>query len=218
MADDSKITATSVDVTSHVGPPRPDPAPVAAELPLFRFRLRQLFVFVAALSTLLAAVVSSQGLIALALLLAVSVVAAHVFSTVLGTRLRGQADRAQALNQQNFPSFRVNDGRLGRPGGVVDLPPVRRSPWHRRGSTLLPWLPRLVITGIVLGGVGGAMTLAAAIGHRTRPAGILVGSFSLAVLGGWVAFLGGSFYGIFRAGLQEALADQQEDEINRARI
>jgi hypothetical protein len=42
-----------------------------------------------------------------------------------------------------------------------------------------------------------------------------VGSISLAVLGGWFAFLSGSFYGIFRHGLHEALTEQQSDETRR---
>ena len=64
------------------------------------------------------------------------------------------------------------------------------------------------MAGIVSGGFVGAMLLAATIGHRTSAAGILVGSASLAVVGGWLAFLCGSFYGIFRHGLRDALAER----------
>jgi hypothetical protein len=92
---------------------------------------------------------------------------------------------------------------------------MKQSPWHRRGSTALPWLPRLIVGGSLLGGVIGAIVLAATIGHRTSAAGIIVGSASLAVVGGWVAFLSGSFYGIFRHGLRDALAEQRKDESPR---
>jgi hypothetical protein len=73
-------------------------------------------------------------------------------------------------------------------------------------------LPRLILAGVLFGGVGGAILLVILIGPRTSLAGILVGAISLAVLGGWFSFLGGSFYGIFRHGLREALADQRRDE------
>jgi hypothetical protein len=77
----------------------------------------------------------------------------------------------------------------------------------------------LIVAGTLLGGVGGAVVLAFALGPRTPLAGVLVGGFSLAVLGGWFAFLGGSFFGIFRHGIRDALAEQQKDEVqHRTRL
>src|SRR5689334_24278477 len=63
------------------------------DLPLFRFGLRQLLLFVAALGALLAALAVSHGLTVLMILLAVSVVVMHVFATALGTRLQSRADQ-----------------------------------------------------------------------------------------------------------------------------
>jgi hypothetical protein len=190
-------------------PPRP------TDLPLFRFRLRQLFWFIAIVSTVLAAISSANGITALALLLATLVVTAHLFSTTLGHQLRWHADLAQRWNEQPGVPHPTCAHWTAQAGDATALPVPRRSPWHRRGSTSLPWLRRVVLAGILLGGVGGACVLAATIGHRTSPAGILVGSISLAVLGGWFAFLSGSFYGIFRHGLHEALTEQQNDETRR---
>jgi hypothetical protein len=86
-----------------------------------------------------------------------------------------------------------------------------RSPWHSRGTTVLPWLRRLVVTAIVLGGVVGAGYLALTIGYRTSPAGVLVGGVSVAVLCGWMAFIFGSFFGVFRHGFREAVAERRKD-------
>ena len=92
------------------------------------------------------------------------------------------------------------------------IPQCARSPWHARGGTSLPWLPRLILAGVMVGGILGASVLGLTIGHRTTFAGVVVGGLSSAVLGGWFAFLGGSFYGIFRHGLRDAIAEQRKDE------
>jgi hypothetical protein len=211
MADNTKTPALATKVS--MGEPAATSGP--AELPQFRFRLRQLLLFVALLSIFLTAIVSSQGIVGLALVLAVLVMTAHVFSTALGSRLRCEADRAQGWNGVNRTLTANGSGQpFRRPSAVSSIPSQRRSPWHRRGSTSMPWLPRLIVAGTLLGGLGGALVLLSTIGDRTSLAGVLLGGFSLAVLGGWFAFLGGSFYGIFRHGVREALADPHRDETN----
>jgi hypothetical protein len=65
---------------------------------------------------------------------------------------------------------------------------------------------------MVAGGCAGAVLLSTAIGHRVSTGGVAVGATSFAVLGGWLAFLIGNFYGVFRHGFREALAEQQKDE------
>ena len=47
----------------------------------------------------------------------------------------------------------------------------------------------------------GALVLAVMNDRQTSPAGIAVGSISIAVVAGWFAFVGYSFYGVFRHGL-----------------
>jgi hypothetical protein len=136
----------------------------------------------------------------------------HVFATALGTQLqaRGEAERlrqkaAQLSRDDAIPSVFDNAAKLQA------IRSVPRSPWHSRGCTYLPWLPRLVIGAMVLGGLSGAVLLSGTIGHRTSPGGIIVGAVSFAVLGGWVSFLVGNFYGVFRHGFREALAEQKKD-------
>src|SRR5262249_21122592 len=92
-----------------------------------------------------------------------------------------------------------------------------RSPWHGRGCTYLPWLPRLVVGAMLVGGLGGTILLSGTIGHRASIEGIIVGAASFAVLGGWISFLGGNFYGVFRHGFREALIEQQKDQSGRPR-
>jgi hypothetical protein len=181
------------------------------DLPLFRFGLRQLFLFVAGISALFTVLGAIQGLPALVVLLAVIVVAGHVFATALGSHLRLRADQEQLFESpERLPveSIASASERMAR---VAHLQSQPRSPWHARGATALPWLRQLVVTAIALGGVAGATYLAVTIGYRTSPAGVIVGSLSVAVLCGWFAFLCGSFYGVFRHGFREAVAEQQQD-------
>jgi len=65
---------------------------------------------------------------------------------------------------------------------------------------------------MLAGAAGGAVVLQLTIGDRTSAAGIVVGAISFAVVGGWFAFLLGSFYGVFRTGLRQAMAEQQKDD------
>jgi hypothetical protein len=198
------------------------PAPAAAPtslppppaLPVLRFGLRQLFWTVAALSLLLTALAASpSGPALLLVLMAVFVVVAHVTGTAIGSRLRRYANDCRAWEQKY--------GAAGNSGpeaaehscdlAAAPLPPT--SPWYRRGSTALGWLPKLIVAGAIAGGCGGvALFITDSISHRASLAGIVVGAISLAVLGAWFAFLGGSFYAIFRHGLREAMAHQRHDE------
>ena len=66
---------------------------------------------------------------------------------------------------------------------------------------------------MVAGAFFGIVLLSGTIGHRASFEGIVVGAGSFAVLGGWISFLIGNFYGVFRHGFREALAEQQKDQI-----
>lgn len=186
------------------------------ETPLFRFGLRQLFLFVAAVCALLAALAASSGLTSLILLLAVAVVVMHVFATALGTKLQSRTEQAQLRLQAAQPE--INESSTSASEQTAKLRAIRsapRSPWHGRGCTYLPWLPRLVIGAMLVGGLVGGISLGGAIGHRTSLEGIIVGAVSFAVLGGWISFLGGNFYGVFRHGFREAIAEQQKDQASQ---
>ena len=189
----------------------------SADIPLFRFGLRQLLLFVAATCGLLTALASSSGLTSLVLLLAVAVVVMHVFATGLGTRLQSRSEQEQL--RQRTAELAVHESSVSASERSAKLQAIRsapRSPWHGRGCTYLPWLPRLVTGAIVVGAFGGGILLSGTIGHRTSVEGIIVGAASFAVLGGWIAFLAGNFYGVFRHGFREALAEQRMDQSDQS--
>ena len=187
------------------------PARRAPELPLFRFGLRQLFWFVTAVSVLLAAAVAvSPGVAPVLLWIAALIVAAHVTGTALGSRLRAHADQVRHWEGMH-PSSRSNAPDAAERScdlAAATLPPP--SPWHLHKSTALGWVPTLVAAGAVVGGCGGAALLALTVGHRTSAAGIAVGALSLAVIGGWLAFVGSSFVAIFRHGVRDAMAEPRK--------
>lgn len=183
-----------------------------AEVPLFRFRLRQLLLFVTVVCALLGAMASTNGLTALLLWIAAAVVAMHVFATALGSRLRSETDAEQSQNAAIPKIGEVRAAEFERSARIAAIQSAPRSPWHGRGSTYLPWLPRIVVAAMVIGGLAGAVLLDIIIGHRTSPPGILVGAISCSVLCGWGSFLCGNFYGVFRHGFREALAEQRKDD------
>jgi hypothetical protein len=189
--------------TAFDGPPTSD------DPQLFRFRLRQILAFVAFVSLLLAAIVSSSGLTAAVLILATLVIVFHVLSTSLATQLRSHTDRSIAQRAAANEQVAVQAVSVER--AIRANPP--RSPWHGRGSTPLPWLTRLIAAAMAVGGIAGAALLTLIIGRETSAAGIVVGSLSLAVVAGWIAFVGYSFVGVFRHGLKAASADERRDHL-----
>ena len=127
---------------------------VYSDTPLFRFRLRQLFAFVAAICAILTATASVSGLTCLALLLVAAVIFMHVFATALSRSLQARTE-SQRRHQALFPA---TNGELptSLDGHVTHTQVVRsatRSPWHGRGCTYLPWLRRLVVGAMVLGAI-----------------------------------------------------------------
>lgn len=203
-SDTSSTPADSVNQT----PSRPT-------LPVLRFGLKQLLWTVTGLSLLLAAMATSpHGQAALLLLIAVLVIAAHVSGTAIATRLRRHANETRRWEAEH-PAEATSNLEAAEHSCNLDVAPVLpTSPWYRRGSTSMGWLPKVVIAGAMVGAFGGIVLLTtdSIIGVHASIAGIVVGAFSAAVLGGWIAFIGGSFYAIFRHGLREAMAQQRCDE------
>ncbi|HEX5470622.1 MAG TPA: hypothetical protein VFW73_01990 [Lacipirellulaceae bacterium] len=153
-----------------------------------------------------------SGIAAAIFILTCCIVAMHVFATTLGCRLRDRTDdklqyrTAQLAHSEAASLEKMKSDRLA---AIRSAP---RSPWHGHSSTYLPWLPRLVIAGMAFGGLAGAALLCGIIGHRATPAGMVVGAISFAVVSGWFAFLCGNFYGVFRDGFREAMAEQRNDD------
>ena len=194
-------------------PDPPDPLkPLGAacqppELPLPRFGLRQLLIFVALMCALMAAIFSNSGPVAIVLLLASLVVSLHIASTALGSRLRAHANERQAWEASHGPP-------IGSGAAASAVLPAEAPLYGRRTS--LRWLPLLVAAGALVGFCAGAVLLKVTIGRHTSTAGIALGAISLGVVGGWIAFLGTSFWTIMRRGWREAVAHQKQDEARRA--
>lgn len=177
--------------------------------PLLRFRLRHLMLTFVAVSAVFAALALSHGMAGPAILLAIIVIVMHVFATSLGTTLRAKSDDENAFETANQLLVGSIASAPERSARLLAVRSQVRSPWHTRGATALPWLRTMVTVAIAAGAVAGSSYLAATIGYRTSPAGVVVGGLSVAVLCGWFAFIFGSFYGVFRHGFREAAADEK---------
>jgi len=213
MAQQPNNVVKAWGVRPPIGPIRTTDTAVPPDLPLFRFGLRHLLLSVAGISTLLAALVSLDGIPALAVLLAALVVAFHVLSTALGSRLRRHANRHSAGETGGDDPAPPGAAARIAPAHRVELKPC--CPWYGRTNSFA-WLPRVVAIAVLLGGFLGAFYLIATIGHRTSLAGLVVGAISVAALSGWFAFLGGSFVAIVRGGLSEAVEEQDSQEARRS--
>jgi len=190
----------------------------SANMPHFRFGLRQLLLFVAAVCALLTVAASTSTIFGLLIWLATAVVAMHVFATALGHSLRAKSDAAQVRKLTNAPGESPHESAAVRSATIAAIRSAPRSPWHGHRSIYLPWLSRLIIGAMLFGGFAGALLLSGIIGNRASPEGIAVGAVSFSILGGWLSFLAGNFYGVFRHGFRDALAaDQQNNASRRSR-
>jgi hypothetical protein len=178
------------------------------QLPSFRFALRHLFWFLTAVCVVLAALFAAPGpgIAPLAILLVISVVALHVAGTALGSRLRAHADEHVAWTADHANAA----DRF--PRGIALCGP--RSAWHQRGQTM-PWRWWIVVAGALAGGATGVAVFIAADSFTPSPIGIAFGAVSMAVVGGWVAFVVGSFWIMLRRGWREAVDEQRKDELPR---
>jgi predicted phage tail protein len=151
------------------------------------------------------------------LLLASVIVAMHVFATALGHRLQLRTERERLRQVAETKREEFSESASEQTARIAAIRSAPRSPWHDRGRTYLPWLPRFIVGAMFLGGAAGAIFLSGAIGHRASPTGIVVGATSFAVVSGWFAFLGGNFYGVFRQGFRDALTGERENGNSSAR-
>ena len=173
----------------------PRPAP-PREPHLLRFRLRQMLLFVALLSGLMALLVRTEGPWPLVIGGAALLVGAHVFGTMVGTRLRDTSQdvakwRSATLGLDDAPRADLQPGAASR----AALPPATPLADHGRVGRWLFWY---LLGGAVLGLVVGVTLLGLTVGPHIGWAGWAVGTISCAVLGVWAAFLGSSMSSIAR--------------------
>lgn len=209
------VTNASVEASHR--PPQERIATRQPSAPLFRFHLRQMLAFVALASAVMAVLVSVSGPMAMSLVIAFTVIGLHLFSTALGSRLRLQASQVgrNVVPKDVAETPTVQSSSLQEANRANSMASTAPAPWHRRGGTPLPWLPKLVVIGMLVGGIAGATLMALTLGPKRSAAAIAVSSLSLAVMGGWFGFLGGGFYAIVRHGVQHAVEHHESDENRR---
>jgi hypothetical protein len=211
MAVESNHSATASNLRwNAVHQPLEPAAFVSSQL--FRFSLKHLFWFIALASLLMTGMVSLHGLNAAVFLLATLVIIVHVSATTIATRLRSESDERRDLEKRLAAATHGRPSEIENSARLAVVREAPRSPWHARGSTALPWLWHLVLVAVILGAGAGMLFLTIRIGDRTSAAGVVVGSLSMAVLSGWFAFLCGSFYGVFRHGFRDAIAEPKQSE------
>ena len=168
----------------------------------FRFGLRHLFWFVTATSIFLAILFGfpGGGFGPLAILMGIAVIGLHLISTAVGSRLRAEADREAVILRQSAGSAACEQASEALPEVLS------RSPLHTRVRPM-GHLPLWVAVGSAAGGVIGIAVLELTIGDRTTNVGIAVGAISIAIVGGWFAFVVGNFWAILRQGWRDAVAE-----------
>lgn len=172
------------------------------DLPLLRFGLRQLFAFFAAASVFLAILAALPGVSSLVVMLITTIVAAHLFATAVGTRLRAHTDRRiqrEPFDGKTYGQTTSEPVSTGYLSGRI-APSI--SPLQVRGASNFHRLMKFVAAAAITGGIAGAALLFLIVGRSASLAGIAVGGVSSAVLCGWFAFLSGNFYSAFCQGFR----------------
>ncbi len=190
-------------------PSQSDAAP--PEVVPWRFSLRQMMVYVAILCVLLGmlAVVGTGA--ALALVVVVLVVVAHVVGTSIGTKLRDGSSVRRRWERQN--NLTPEDPLLAASHKPVTLAELNL-PTEQHLSVRGPAISRLlwfVALGATIGAGLGSVGLGLLLWQRITWAGLVVGGVSAGILGAWFAFLASSFYGITRSAWRAAVEDHGED-------
>ena len=156
-----------------------------------------MFLLVTLLSVLCALLVLTDGSGPLLIVVSTLLIAAHVFGTVIGTRLRDTSHEvlqwrsAHPKLDNDAPQAEMQPTLRSR----ADLPPA--TPLANHGS-VSNWLLWFILGGALLGTLIGALTIALTIGPRIGWPGWAVGILSCGVLGTWAAFLASSFSSIAR--------------------
>lgn len=183
------------------------PSGAGREPQLFRFGLRQLFLFVAGCSALLGLLVYTEGVWPWVIGSFTALVVAHVFSTVIGTRLR---DHSPELQQ--WQTYRTDGGDRPAIGvgpraiSAGELPPATPLATSREVSR---WRLVVVIAGMTIGMIaGGCIILQTTTGPLTWSE-VAIGSAACGVLSGWFAYLAGSFGFTSRHALKHATSEDR---------
>lgn len=173
---------------------------------LFRFGLRQLLLFVAGLSGLMALISHTEGAAPMVIGMGVVLVAGHVFGTMVGTRLR---DNSRALSTWQAQQLAGGDSPATRPlpPGVSAVDYTTASPLADR--VVVPWWGRLLTgAGLLLGLLLGGMFIPLVIAEPMTWSEWGIGAGVCGLLGGAFGYLAGAFGCVTRVAIKHAHADR----------
>ena len=162
-----------------------------AEMPLVHFTIRQMLLFVAGASATCMVMVSLDGYAAVLFGISVVLVAGHVLSTVIGSRLRASAD---ARHEWELRQVAVSP----QPPRLPNSPELlRRSQLQVRTTCgqILWWFVGLAM---VSGALAGAFALELVAGPAVGWSGKFIGALSAAMVVGWGALILAGICGIAR--------------------
>jgi hypothetical protein len=186
----------------------PTPGVLEREPNLMRFGLRQLFVFVSLATLLIAAMATLGGVWPWVIGSLAALVAAHVFGTFLGTRLRDTSAEVR--------HWKARPGSPDRDEPVALPQPVSVAALHLPATTSLAsyekigrWRNWLVAAGTVIGFAVGGAGIHRAVGDDATWPGLALGAVSCGVIGAWAALLSVNFYTIARHVIREATRDRE---------
>lgn len=182
------------------------PPPPGTHPTLFRFSLRKMLTYVGLLCVLFAAMSAAGGMFAIALAIFALVGTAHVLGTFVGTRLRAMATETARREGRDrpLPPVRMADRPRPRPGDAGSPKRVAARQLRGRGPVMRRWVWS-VAAGSVAAAVGFGGAMWALLWPKVGLAAIFAGAVAAAILGGWLAFLGFSFYSITRRAWREAV-------------
>jgi hypothetical protein len=180
---------------------------------LMRFGLRQLF-FLFSAATILTALLARMGgvwpYVTVSVLL---LVAAHVFSTFLGTRLRDTSREVQLWKGRPGTADPDEPVAPRQPVCLADLD--LRAPPLASHEKIGRWRRCSVAAGAIGGAVLGMAGIYAAAGDDVTGPGLALGAVSCGVIGSWASLLGVNFYSIVRHALRQASSGLDQDHSRR---
>jgi uncharacterized membrane protein len=184
----------------------PDAVPAAApprEPHLFRFGLRQFFLFVSGIALLLGVMAMLRGGRAVALAFGAAMVAAHVLATFVGTRLRNSSRDVQRWSRARFGADEPELPPARAPLTPAELAALTATPLAQHDhAPRRTWLA--FGGGLLAGGTLGAAIIPLIAGQHATGAEIGLGTVSCAVMGGWLALLASHFWSVARRAWRDA--------------
>jgi hypothetical protein len=197
---------------SAVTPDKPANGAQIREPNLMRFGLRHLFIVFSLAAVMFALMATMGGAWPIVISSLAALIAAHLFGTALGTRLRDTSSEVQ--------QWKSRPGSPDADEPVAPPQPVRVNELRLPVTTPLAsfekvgrWRRCCIAAGAAAGAcLGLAGILIAGQGDVTLP-GLALGAASCSILGGWTALLAVNFYSIARHTLRQATSEPRYEDL-----